>query len=180
LKDLPEASQRLVQAIPGLVFDIHLFPEGTKTAEDAARAIGCPVSAIVKSLVFVVIHHGGTEEPVLALVPGDLRVDTEALATVAGAIESISAVRLPSNWKHPAVDVRAAALVEAHLFLAEVASSFQGREVEEAKVEGLLELENALIREKDEGDVGLAKLDVTDRVGIGLRPEQGSNMGRKA
>ena len=88
MKELPEASRRLVQAIPGLVFDIHLFPEGTKTAEDAARAIGCPVSAIVKSLVFVVIHQGGTEEPVLALVPGDLRVDTEALATVAGAIGS--------------------------------------------------------------------------------------------
>ena len=56
-----------------------VFPEGTKTAEDAANAIGCPVSAIVKSLVFVV-----DEESVVALVPGDLRLDTDALSDLAG------------------------------------------------------------------------------------------------
>lgn len=56
-----------------------MFPEGTKTAEDAASAIGCPVSAIVKSLVFVV-----GERPVVALVPGDLRLNIDALSDVAG------------------------------------------------------------------------------------------------
>jgi prolyl-tRNA editing enzyme YbaK/EbsC (Cys-tRNA(Pro) deacylase) len=65
--------------------EIRLFPEGTKTAEDAARAIGCPVSAIVKSLVFVLVDPTAGEEPVVALVPGDLRLDTERLAGVAGA-----------------------------------------------------------------------------------------------
>jgi prolyl-tRNA editing enzyme YbaK/EbsC (Cys-tRNA(Pro) deacylase) len=59
--------------------EIRVFPEGTKTADDAARAIGCPVSAIVKSLVFVV-----DGEPVLALVPGDLRLDPDKLAAAAG------------------------------------------------------------------------------------------------
>jgi len=59
--------------------EVAVFPEGTKTAEDAARAIGCPVSAIVKSLVFVV-----DDEPVVALVPGDLRLDTARLAEAAG------------------------------------------------------------------------------------------------
>jgi prolyl-tRNA editing enzyme YbaK/EbsC (Cys-tRNA(Pro) deacylase) len=78
----------LVTAVPQLEFDIHHFPEGTKTAEDAAAAVGCPVSAIVKSLVFVVVDEAGTEEPVMALVPGDRRLDTEALATVAGAARS--------------------------------------------------------------------------------------------
>lgn len=67
--------------------EIHFFPEGTKTADDAARAIGCPVSAIVKSLVFVV-GDGDEEEPVLALVPGDLRLDTNKLAKAAGAASS--------------------------------------------------------------------------------------------
>jgi prolyl-tRNA editing enzyme YbaK/EbsC (Cys-tRNA(Pro) deacylase) len=43
------------------------------------------VAAIVKSLVFVLITEDGSEEPVLALVPGDLRLDLDALATVAGA-----------------------------------------------------------------------------------------------
>ncbi len=68
--------------------DIHIFPEGTKTAQDAANAIGCPVSAIVKSLVFVVINGDGSEEPVVALVPGDLRLDAGALAEAADATGS--------------------------------------------------------------------------------------------
>ena len=59
--------------------DVHVFPEGTKTAQDAAHAVGCDVSAIVKSLVFKV-----DGDPVLALVPGDLRLDPGKLATVAG------------------------------------------------------------------------------------------------
>lgn len=68
----------------GLDFDIRLFPEGTKTAEDAAAAIGCPVSAIVKSLVFVLVTQW-EEEPVVALVPGDMRLDTDKLADFTGA-----------------------------------------------------------------------------------------------
>lgn len=78
----------MAEAIPDFDMDIRVFPEGTKTAEDAARAIGCPVAAIVKSLVFVVIDQNGTEEPVVALVPGDLRLDTVALATAAGVSTS--------------------------------------------------------------------------------------------
>jgi prolyl-tRNA editing enzyme YbaK/EbsC (Cys-tRNA(Pro) deacylase) len=86
--DLPEASKRLLASVPGLDTEIRLFPEGTKTAQDAADAIGCPVSAIVKSLVFVVIGDEGDEEPVVALVPGDLRLDTVALAAASGAVGS--------------------------------------------------------------------------------------------
>ena len=37
----------------GLHLEIRRFPEGTKTAPDAARAVGCEVGQIVKSLVFV-------------------------------------------------------------------------------------------------------------------------------
>lgn len=63
----------------GLDIDVHEFPEGTKTAADAAAAIGCDVSAIVKSLVFSV-----DGEVVVALVPGDRRLDTAKLADLAG------------------------------------------------------------------------------------------------
>lgn len=63
----------------GLSIDVSLFPEGTKTAADAATAIGCPVAAIVKSLVFVV-----DDEPVVALVPGDRMLDPDKLAALAG------------------------------------------------------------------------------------------------
>ena len=64
----------------GLHPNVHRFPEGTKTALDAARAIGCDVGQIVKSLVFM-----ADEKPVLALTSGANRVDIDALAALAGA-----------------------------------------------------------------------------------------------
>lgn len=78
---LPRASRRVVQAAAdrGLHIEVREFPEGTKTAADAAAAIGCDVAAIVKSLVFTV-----DGDPVVAFVPGDRRLDTSALAAVAG------------------------------------------------------------------------------------------------
>ncbi len=78
---MPPSSQRLVDfaSSHGLRLDITEFPEGTKTAVDAANAIGCEVAAIVKSLVFTV-----DGEPVVALVPGDLRLDATKLAAVTG------------------------------------------------------------------------------------------------
>ena len=85
---IPEASRRLLDSLPDFEPDIHFFPSGTKTAQDAAAAVGCPVAAIVKSLVFVVIFEDGKEEPVVALVPGDKRLDTKALAFAAGAASS--------------------------------------------------------------------------------------------
>jgi prolyl-tRNA editing enzyme YbaK/EbsC (Cys-tRNA(Pro) deacylase) len=51
------------------------FPQGTRTAADAAAAIGCDVAQIVKSLVFV-----ADEDPVLVLTSGANRVDEETLA----------------------------------------------------------------------------------------------------
>lgn len=63
----------------GFELEVTDFPEGTKTARDAAAAIGCEVAAIVKSLVFTV-----DGEYVVALVPGDRRLDTTALGLVAG------------------------------------------------------------------------------------------------
>jgi prolyl-tRNA editing enzyme YbaK/EbsC (Cys-tRNA(Pro) deacylase) len=88
LIELPDASRRLARSVPDFEMEVRVFPEGTKTARDAAGAIGCPVSAIVKSLVFVAVGEGGKEEPVVALVPGDLRLDTGALAEVSGASRS--------------------------------------------------------------------------------------------
>jgi len=88
LTDLPEASRRLSESAPEFHWEIRHFPEGTKTAEDAARAIGCTVAAIVKSLVFVVVGEDGSHQPVVALVPGDKRLDTNALARIAGGVTS--------------------------------------------------------------------------------------------
>jgi Cys-tRNA(Pro) deacylase len=64
----------------GLGIEVRRFPEGTRTAADAARAVGCQVAQIVKSLVFV-----AGDRPVVALVSGANRVDLEKLARAAGA-----------------------------------------------------------------------------------------------
>ena len=60
--------------------EVRRFPEGTKTAADAARAIGCDVGQIVKSLVFVADGRA-----VLALTSGANRVDATRLASLVGA-----------------------------------------------------------------------------------------------
>lgn len=59
--------------------EVRRFPEGTRTAADAARAIGCEVGQIVKSLVFV-----AAGDPVVALVSGANRLDEGRLGAVAG------------------------------------------------------------------------------------------------
>jgi prolyl-tRNA editing enzyme YbaK/EbsC (Cys-tRNA(Pro) deacylase) len=60
-------------------FEVRRFPEGTRTAQDAAGAIGCSLGQIVKSLVFLA---GG--RPVVALVSGSNRLDTSSLGRLAG------------------------------------------------------------------------------------------------
>ena len=82
---VPSASERVIAAGRDLGVEVAVreFPEGTKTAVDAAAAVGCAVQAIVKSLVFMV-----DDEPVIALVPGDRRLDAVKLAEVAGGSNS--------------------------------------------------------------------------------------------
>lgn len=63
----------------GLAIDVVEHPDGTRTAAEAAAAVGCEVGRIVKSLVFTV-----DGAPVVALVAGDARLDESRLAEAAG------------------------------------------------------------------------------------------------
>ncbi len=63
----------------GLAIEPRRFPEGTKTAQDAANAIGVDVGQIVKSLIFAV-----DGEVVLAYVSGANQLDERKLAAAAG------------------------------------------------------------------------------------------------
>jgi prolyl-tRNA editing enzyme YbaK/EbsC (Cys-tRNA(Pro) deacylase) len=63
----------------GVGISVKQFPEGTRTAVDAANAIGCEVGQIVKSLVFV-----AAGQPVVALVSGANKLDEGRLGSVAG------------------------------------------------------------------------------------------------
>jgi prolyl-tRNA editing enzyme YbaK/EbsC (Cys-tRNA(Pro) deacylase) len=64
----------------GVEARIEEFGAGTPTALDAARAVGCKLGQIVKSLVF---ECGG--KWVVALIPGDRRADPAKIARAAGA-----------------------------------------------------------------------------------------------
>jgi prolyl-tRNA editing enzyme YbaK/EbsC (Cys-tRNA(Pro) deacylase) len=76
------AIERFVEAARalGVEPDVRRFPEGTKTADDAARAIGCDVGQIVKSLVFMADGRA-----VMAYTSGANRVDVARLGELAGA-----------------------------------------------------------------------------------------------
>ena len=61
-----------------MTFDgVREFPAGTRTAADAAAAIGCEVGAICKSLVFRV-----GDEPLLVIASGANRVDERRFGAV--------------------------------------------------------------------------------------------------
>jgi len=73
---------RTLAAHSGVELAAAEFPAGTRTAQDAAAAVGCDVGAIVKSLVFV-----ADGRPVLALTSGRNRIDEARLALELGATE---------------------------------------------------------------------------------------------
>jgi prolyl-tRNA editing enzyme YbaK/EbsC (Cys-tRNA(Pro) deacylase) len=60
---------------------IEEFAEPTPTARDAARAVGCELPQIVKSLVVL-----GDGKPAVVLVPGDRRADLAKVAAALGAV----------------------------------------------------------------------------------------------
>jgi len=76
------AVARVVEALWGMGVEAQVreFPHSTRTADEAAAAIGAQVGQIVKSLVFV-----AGEQPILALVSGANRADTAKLAALTGA-----------------------------------------------------------------------------------------------
>ncbi len=70
----------------GLLIEVRSFEEPTRTADEAAAAIGVSVGQIVKSLVFAVGETSSQPgEIVLALVSGSNQLDEKKLARAAGA-----------------------------------------------------------------------------------------------
>ncbi len=65
----------------GLEIEIVEFPDGTRTAEAAAAAVGCDVDQIVKSMIFAA---GEDREIVLALTSGANKVSNDRLAAAVG------------------------------------------------------------------------------------------------
>ena len=80
---LGRSSSRVAEELRrlGATAEVREMPESTRTATDAAAAVGCAVAQIVKSLVFRSVV---SDEPVLVLVSGADRVDEALLAQVVG------------------------------------------------------------------------------------------------
>jgi Cys-tRNA(Pro) deacylase len=78
----PDPVERVAAVLRATGVDARLeeFEQGTATAAAAAKAVGCDVSQIVKTLVLVCDGL-----PVLALIPGDRRADADKVAAAAGA-----------------------------------------------------------------------------------------------
>jgi Cys-tRNA(Pro) deacylase len=78
----PEPVERVSTVLreAGAEARVEEFAEGTPTAEDAANAVGCDLSQIVKSLVFDCDGRA-----VLVMVPGDRRADKAKVAVAVGA-----------------------------------------------------------------------------------------------
>jgi prolyl-tRNA editing enzyme YbaK/EbsC (Cys-tRNA(Pro) deacylase) len=55
------------------------FPEGTKTSADAARAIGCKIEQIAKSIVFV---GKNTRQPILVIASGPNRINEKKIESL--------------------------------------------------------------------------------------------------
>ena len=65
----------------GLAAEVVELPDSTRTAAEAAAAIGCDVAQIAKSLVF---RAAGSDRPVLVIASGANRVDTSLVAAALG------------------------------------------------------------------------------------------------
>ena len=70
-----------VQAVLGDGFEVLEFEETTRTAGEAAAAIGCEVAQIAKSMIF---RATASDRPVLVITSGAARVDVDKVAALLG------------------------------------------------------------------------------------------------
>ncbi len=77
-KNLSQSAQKVQNALltHGLSCQVVELPASTRTAQEAAAAIGCRVEQIVKSLVFC---GKRTKRPILVLASGPNRVDEKRI-----------------------------------------------------------------------------------------------------
>ena len=67
----------------GQTFVVQEMPSSTRTASDAAAAIGCTIAQIAKSLIF---KHGDTGEPVLVVASGVNMVCADKVKQATGIV----------------------------------------------------------------------------------------------
>jgi prolyl-tRNA editing enzyme YbaK/EbsC (Cys-tRNA(Pro) deacylase) len=68
----------------GHLDSVQVFPEGTRSAAEAAAAVGCTVAQIAKSVMFRGTGRDGEAVPVLVVASGAHQVDTARVAALTG------------------------------------------------------------------------------------------------
>ncbi|HEX2655050.1 MAG TPA: YbaK/EbsC family protein [Xanthobacteraceae bacterium] len=81
MKPATNATALRVQAVLGSKFQVLEFDASTRTAANAAAAIGCAVAQIAKSLIFRAAH---TNKAVLIVASGTNRVDEKKIEALIG------------------------------------------------------------------------------------------------
>ena len=81
MKPATTPSALRVQAVLGDAFEVLEFDESTRTAAEAAAAIGCTVAQIAKSMIF---RAADSDCPVLVITSGSVRVDVNKVASLLG------------------------------------------------------------------------------------------------
>lgn len=83
MSSLKPSARRVQEALAahGLGLEVREFPASTRTAEDAAAAIGCTVAQIAKSLIF---RGKSSDRPVLVIASGANRVDEKKIGALIG------------------------------------------------------------------------------------------------
>ncbi len=81
--ELSSSARKVQETLEGQGFPFRVveLPASTRTAREAAEAIGCQAGQIAKSLVFKGKHSG---KPLLVIASGTNRVDETKLAELAG------------------------------------------------------------------------------------------------
>ncbi len=82
----PGAGARVAAALraAGIQARVEEFPQGTRTSQDAADAVGCDLGQIAKSIVFRLERPGAEPQALLVITSGRNRVDETAVGALAG------------------------------------------------------------------------------------------------
>ena len=80
---LSSSAQKVQDTLKALGFALQVveMPDSTRTAVEAAQAVGCQVGQIVKSLIFKTKRTG---KPVLVIASGQNRVNEKKIAALLG------------------------------------------------------------------------------------------------
>lgn len=83
MTEISPSMRRVQEALDqsGLLLEVVELPKSTRTAQEAADAVGCDLGQIVKSLIF---RGTDSNRPILVLVSGSNRVDLDRVSEAMG------------------------------------------------------------------------------------------------